>query len=49
MAEARQLLAQAHAFYSEPEKQRMVAAFNRASPDFSFAYVQRACGIEPTH
>ena len=47
MAEARQLVAMAHAFYSEPEKQRSVAAFNRASPEFSFAYVQRACGIEP--
>lgn len=49
MAEAKTLLAHAHAFYSQPEKQRSVAAFNRASPDFSFAYVQRACGIEPTH
>jgi len=48
MEEARQLLATAHAFYSEPEKQRSVVAFNRASPDFSFAFVQKACGIEPT-
>ena len=47
MAEARQLVAHVHAFYSQPEKQRSVAAFNRASPDFSFAFVQRACGIDP--
>jgi len=49
MAEARQLVALAHAFYSEPAKQRTVAAFNRALPEFSFAEVQRACGVEPTH
>ena len=47
MAEARALVAAAHAFYSEPAKQKTVAAFNRGSPDFSFAAVLEACGVTP--
>jgi hypothetical protein len=45
--EARALLAAAHAFYSEPAKQRVVAAFNRGAPEFAFGDVLAACGVAP--
>jgi ATP synthase F1 complex assembly factor 1 len=45
VAEAAAVLGHAHAFYSSPEKQRVVAAFNRGAPDFKFGDVLTACGI----
>jgi hypothetical protein len=45
--EARALLEAAYAFYSEPAKQRVVSAFNRGAPEFSFAEVLAACNVAP--
>jgi hypothetical protein len=45
--EARALLAAAHAYYSEPDKQRCVSAFNRGAAEFSFANVLQTCGVTP--
>jgi hypothetical protein len=47
VAEARTLLAAAHTYYSEPDKQRCVSAFNRGAAEFSFANVLQACGVTP--
>ena len=45
--EARGLVEATHRFYTQPAQQRLVAAFNQGSPDFSFATVLRECGITP--
>jgi len=50
VAEARTLAKRVEEFYSEPEGQRLVAAFNSGSSDFAFSEVLAACGIaqQPT-
>ncbi len=45
--EARDLVAATHAFYTQPERQKTVEAFNRGASSFSFAEVLTACGVTP--
>jgi len=43
--EARALLARLESFYTQPDGQRLVAAFNRGSHEFVFADVLKRSGI----
>lgn len=45
--EASGLLRQLESCYTEPEGQRLVAAFNRGSAEFSFAALLERVGIKP--